>query len=302
MNKCNEVIKLIEFSSNKGAEIPVNWQLVEKNDLGAVLVNNHDQEVIISYKDGGIQFGNWSEVYKTLGNWFGIYVKQVPYEMKKAEKWLDSVSKYLDAQGKLSYKVITAGYADKGVISDLSALYLHSKGIDVESITYENPGSLPIAEKYAAEIKTVLSQDLFQSVNSQDGWFNNIHSQAGRVVNIGEIKVSDSVVSKVANTILEVGSIINLIVSKYGMINYLKGFIPALQIIPDPIVMKATADGMMKIGEKMHDFDKSLHYAADIKIIEELVDNYTHTHENFLADLHHEYVLTPVINATCDLC
>jgi hypothetical protein len=69
------------------------------------------------------------------------------------------------------YKIITTGHSLGSVLSDLTAVYAKSKGLNVsESITFDNPGSRPIIEKLLnkPEYKKFTVDNLISEINFEN--------------------------------------------------------------------------------------------------------------------------------------
>ncbi|WP_039455261.1 hypothetical protein [Candidatus Jidaibacter acanthamoebae] len=282
MSVHKNIIKFLNYSYNRSHEyIPHNWDiLLDTKDLkegslifdAVAFINNEYKQIVIAYNGTLFNINNFKELYHDLSIWLDIYKQEVPHQFTDGGvRFLNKVIEKVGAEQVGDYKLINLGHSTGAINSDLASLYLNKLGYTSVSITYENLGSKPILEKYAAYNNINLEgiQENFQVYNTTESIINELNKHFGNVNRLDlSYNPEDSILSKTAFTLSNIGEMLGIAHKVYALYTsfeqqvypqvFEEGQVNNVNYLNAANLLNAASIGLIVASSKVSEVDKAI--------------------------------------------
>lgn len=276
------IIKFLNYLYSRDSKfIPENWNIIlDTKDINIDLfgfdavafINKDSKYIIIGHKGTLLDIYNFKQLYHDIAVWFDIYKQAIPYQfIKGGSVFLDQLINKIGTENIHNYKILNIGHSTGGVNSDLSTAYINNLGIKAFSITYENPGSKPILEKFAINKNIDIEQFKanFKVYNAQESRINELNEHFGELIRLNyPCEPSDGLLSKTAFTLGKIGEMLWLAHKAYALyVNFDhtilhrtldEGYLNTHNPISSINILSAVATGLVMVSEKVNEIDKAL--------------------------------------------
>ncbi|AIF81574.1 hypothetical protein I862_05090 [endosymbiont of Acanthamoeba sp. UWC8] len=282
MSVHKNIIKFLNYSYNRSHEhIPHNWDiLLDAKDLkdgslvfdAVAFINNEYKQIVIAYNGTLFNINNFKQLYQDLSVWFDIYKQEVPHQFTNGGvSFLNKVIEKVGAEQVGDYKLINLGHSTGAINSDLASLYFNKLGYTSVSITYENLGSKPILEKYAAYNNINLEgiQENFQVYNTTESIINELNKHFGEVNRLDLFyNPEDSILSKTAFTLSNIGEMLGIAHKVYALYAsfeqqvypqvFEEGQVNNVNYLNAANLLNAASIGLIVASSKVSEVDKAI--------------------------------------------
>ena len=180
--------------SAKIENMPEGWELLARSNTDAstshfsykacAFINHNTQELLIAHAGTDLKHGK--DIIDDFWLWQGSHI---PYKMSSIKSFIEKIEEKVGKEDIKNYKIETTGHSLGAILSDLCAVELKSKKLEVtKSTTFENPGSKKVIEK-AIEKDIFSNQISFDQVkeigfdikNMKPNPINSLNPQLGTV-------------------------------------------------------------------------------------------------------------------------
>jgi len=187
----NFVNKAYNIHSQKPITPPGGWEVLtrsDKSDLAnkysfkcVAFINEQEKKIILAH-------AGTTDGYDVIDDAM-IVAHKVPYKIESIKSFIDEVENLVSDSKEYIYE--TTGHSLGGILSDLSAVELKARGLNItQSVTFDNPGSYPVIKTaidqkvFTGQIESIrqLEQDInFHAFNSCPHFINTINKPLGTV-------------------------------------------------------------------------------------------------------------------------
>jgi|GEM_PF-4282558 len=153
---------------------------------GASFVNHETKELIISYSGTtcfnlGSQWSKWYNCFQDIYADVEMFLGRLPTQLSDVQSFTNETLSLIGYDNAQQYNIIVTGHSLGAIHSNLMAIDLHNKGLNVKVVNFDSPGSKPVVSTYISEnnYEETIHPTTY---NAPKNWINSLNYEIGEVI------------------------------------------------------------------------------------------------------------------------